>query len=72
MDPQLFAPGAPGDPATILSRAFSDPTRGMSLTINLAFGGVPFTIPLGSENMFADWELEQSVLQIHSVQIWRL
>ena len=39
---QEFAPGADGDPARILSRAFEECNRSMHIIVNLAFGGNPF------------------------------
>lgn len=69
VDSQLFAPGADGDPAKILSRAFSEPGRGMQLLINLAFGGGPWALPLGSTNILADWSLERSQMLVKKVQI---
>jgi len=56
-----FAPGAPGDPAEVLQRAFD--TEQLHIIVDLAFGGSPF----GDE---ADRTLQSSVFRINRFSVW--
>lgn len=61
-----FEPGAPGDPAVILQRAFDNPKVGMHITANLAFGGTPWNV-----DQLVDRGLASAELVIHRVRLVR-
>lgn len=69
-DARDFAEGAEGDPARIFQRAFSDPSRGMNIVINFAFGGTAFGGTASAPGSI-DWNIKAAEFVVERVLLTR-